>query len=389
VGETGLNPVEEFLPYFRPSIGEEEIKEVAETLRSGWITMGKRTIEFEKALAKYTGAKNIVSVNSCTDALELSLYVLGIKKGDEVITTTDTFAATANVIVHRGAKPVLVDIKKDTYNIDPELIERAITKKTKAIMPVDYAGQACEYDRIKEIAEKRDLLIVEDAAHAIGSEYKGKKLGTIGDTTCFSFYATKNMTSGEGGAVATEDDKVADEMRLMRLHGMSKNAWKRYAEGGSWYYEISGAGWNYVMTDIQAAIGMHQLKKLDRFIAERRKLAKIYNEEFGKVDGLITPYEMPDAFHSYYLYPLLVEKKRLDRNKLIEGLNKRGIGTSVHFIPIHLQPYYQKNFGYKKGDFPNAEWVYEREVSLPLFPGMREEDVMRVVKAVKEILANK
>jgi dTDP-4-amino-4,6-dideoxygalactose transaminase len=381
--------MEKFLPYFRPSIDEEEINEVAETLRSGWITMGKRTIEFEKDLAKYTGAKNVIAVNSCTDALELSLHALGIGKGDEVITTTNTFAATANVIVHRGAKPVLVDIKRDTYNIDPEMIEKAITKKTKAIMPVEYAGQACEYDRIKEIARKHDLLIVEDAAHAIGSEYKGKKIGTLGDTTCFSFYATKNITTGEGGAIATEDDKLAEKMQIMRLHGISKNAWSRYAEGGSWYYEINDAGWNYVMTDIQAAIGIHQLKKLDKFIAARRKFAKIYNEEFSKVDGLITPYEMPNALHPYHLYPLLVEKETFDRNKLIEELNKRGIGTSVHFIPLHLHPYYQKEFGYRKGDFPSAEWVFEREVSLPLFPGMREEDVMRVVKAVKEILAKK
>jgi len=373
-----------FLPYFQPSIGEEEIQEVAATLKSGWLTMGPKTIIFEDQIAKYVGAKHAIALNSCTAALHLSLIALGIGGGDEVITSPFTFAATGNVIVQVGAKPVFVDIKRDTYNIDPEKIKEAITPRTKAIIPVHYAGQPCDMEAIMEIAQKHNLYVIEDAAHAIGAEYKGKKIGTFGNTTCFSFYATKNMTTGEGGAITTDNDELADKFKILRLHGISKDAWKRYSATGNWHYEIEDCGWKYNMSDIQAALGIPQLQKLDNFVETRRKYAEIYNEEFANVNGIITPYERADVKHVYYLYPILLES--LDRSQFIEKMRERGIGCSVHFIPLHLHPFYRKRFGFRERDFPNAEWVYEREVSLPLYPKMEENDLRYVIDNIKEIL---
>lgn len=372
------------LLYFQPSIGDEEIQEVVAALKSGWLTMGPKVVALEKQIAAYTGAKHAVCVNSCTAALHLSLLALGIGKGDEVITTPFTFAATANMIVNTGAKPVFVDIRKDTYNIDPRRIEKAITPRTRAILPVHYAGQPCEMDAIMKIASKHDLPIIEDAAHAIGAEYKGKKIGVIGKLTCFSFYVTKNMTTGEGGAITTDDAECAARLRSLRLHGLSSDAWTRYSAQGNWYYEIEDSGWKYNMTDISAALGIHQLKKLDGFVADRRRLAALYNKAFGKIKGLITPYEAPDMKHVYHLYPLLLES--FPRDIFIKEMSRRGISCSVHFIPLHLHPFYRKKFRTKKGDFPNTEWVYEREVSLPLYPKMTEKDVSDVASAVKEVL---
>jgi UDP-4-amino-4,6-dideoxy-N-acetyl-beta-L-altrosamine transaminase len=376
---------EEFLPYCLPFLDEEDIKEEIDTLKSGWLSTGPKTMKFEELIAEYTGTKHAIAVNSCTAALHLSLIALGVGPGDEVITTPFTFASTGNVIVHVGAKPVFVDIEKDTYNIDPEKIKEAITPQTKAIMPVHYAGQPCDMEAIMRIAQKHNLYVIEDAAHAIGAEYQRKKVGTIGDVTCFSFYATKNMTTGEGGAITTNDNKMADRFRLLRLHGISKDAWKRYSAAGHWYYEIEECGWKYNMADIQAALGIHQLKKLDRFIETRRKFVKIYNEEFGKLEGIITPHEKPDVKHVYHLYPILLDA--FSRDEFIEMMAEKGIGCSVHFIPLHLHPFYKKRFGFKKSAFPNAEWVYEREVSLPLYPKMSVEDVWRVINAVKEIIS--
>lgn len=372
-----------FLPYNQPTIEEEEIAGVVDTLRSGWLTMGPKTLELERLIAEYTGAAHAVAVSSCTAALHLSLIALGIGCGDEVITTPFTFAATGNTIVNAGARPVFVDIRKDTYNIDPEKIEERITPRTRAIIPVHYAGQSCEIKAILDIAQDRDLFVVEDAAHAIGSEYDGRKIGTFGTTTCFSFYATKNMTTGEGGAITTEDGALADRLRVLRLHGISKDAWNRYSEKGKWYYEIEDAGWKYNMTDVQAAMGLPQIKKLDGFIDVRRKYANIYNNGLRNMEGLITPFEDPRAKHIYHLYPLLLE--RHDRGSFIEEMNRKGIGCSVHFIPLHLHPFY-RSMGFGKGDYPNAECVYEREVSLPLYPKMTLEDVDYVIGAVQDIV---
>jgi UDP-4-amino-4,6-dideoxy-N-acetyl-beta-L-altrosamine transaminase len=374
----------EFLPYSQPLIGGEEINEVVDTLKLGWLSTGPKTIEFEELIAKYTGARCAVAVNSCTAALHLSLIALGIGEGDEVITTPFTFAATGNVIIHVGAKPVFVDIKRDTYNIDPEKIEEALTPQTKAIMPVHYAGQPCDMEAIMEIAQKHHLYVIEDAAHAIGAEYRGRKLGVIGDATCFSFYATKNMTTGEGGAITTNDDKLANRFRILRLHGISNDAWKRYLAPRSWYYEIEDCGWKYNMADIEAALGIAQLKKLDRFIETRREYSKIYDEEFGKIEGIITPYEKPDVKHVYHLYPILLEK--FERNEFIQRMAEKGIGCSVHFIPLHLHPFYKDKFSFEYGDFPNAEWVYQREVSLPLYPKMSKDDLGRVIITVGKLL---
>ena len=374
-----------FLDYCSPSIGQEEIDEVVDTLKKGWIVMGNKTILFEEQLAKYTGAKHVVALNSCTDALQLSLSVLGIGPGDEVITTPYTFAATGNVIVHAGARPVFVDINKDSYNIDPQLIEKAITKKTKAIIPVDFAGQVYDVNKINEIAKKHNILVIEDAAHAIGSSYNGIPVGKFADTTCFSFYSTKNITTAEGGAIATESDAIADKCRLLRLHGISKSAWNRYAKGGRPYYDIEDCGWNYVTTDIHASLGIVQLKKLDAFISRRRDIGKRYNEAFEDVEGLVIPRQMPNQMHPYHLYPLLLE--HYDRGKFVAEMMQAGIGTGVHFMPLHLNSFYANSFGFKRGDFPVSEWVYDREISLPLYPAMSDEDVERVISTVKEIIS--
>ena len=373
------------IPYCLPKISEEEIAEVVDTLRSGWLTMGPKTIAFEAQIAEYTGAKYAVAVNSCTAALHLSLIAYGIGSGDEVITSPYTFASTGNVIIHSGAKPVFVDIKKDTFNIDPEKINEAITPKTKAIIPVHFAGQPCDMKEIQEIADDHNLLVIEDAAHAIGAEYHGKKIGSLSDTTCFSFYATKNMTTGDGGAVTTNDPNIAEKMRILRLHGISKDAWKRYSAQGSWYYEIEECGWKYNMTDIQASLGIHQLRKLDDFIAARRQYADIYTKELDKVGGVITPIEKPERNHVYHLYLILL--KDIDRSIFIEKIAKRGVSCSVHFIPLNHHPVYQDTYGYSEDDFPNAKWIYEREVSLPLYPKMGMAEVLYVLECVREILA--
>lgn len=377
----------DFLPYYWISIGKEEIDAVVSTLKSEWLTMGKKVMRFEELVAKETKAKHAVALNSCTEALELSLSVLGVGHGDEVITTPYTFAATGNVIVHTGAKPVFVDIRRDSYNIDPSKIEKAITKKTKAIMPVDFAGQIYDVKEINEIAKKHDLAIIEDAAHAIGCKYGGKQTGTFSTTTCFSFYTTKNITSVEGGMITTEDDAIAEKCRSLRLHGLSAGAWARYAKKGRPHYQSELFGWNYAMTDVLASIGVAQFPKLKRFLKRRREIGVRYNEELSKIDGLITPQDAPHQKHPFHLYPLLL--KSYDRDKFIDEMRRHGIGTGVHFKPLHISPSYMRLFGFKRGDFPIAEWVYDREVSLPLYPKMTDGEVERVISTVKKIMASR
>jgi len=381
---TVMHLVNEYIAYSEPTIEDDEIKGVAEILRSGWLTMGPKTMDFEQRLQEYTGAKYAVAVNSCTAALHLSLLALDIGVGDEVITTPYTFASTGNVIVHSGAKPVFADVKKEDFNIDPEWIKEVITSKTKAILPVDFAGQPADMKEITEIAEDHGLFVIEDAAHAIGAEYLGKKTGTIADATCFSFYPTKSITTGEGGVILTDNIQIAERARLLRLHGISKDAWKRYSSEGSWFYEIEACGWKYNMTDIQAALGLAQLTKLNRFYQARKHLADIYSECLGKLQGVIIPREKSGRKHVFHLYPLLL--KEYNRNRFMEEMARRSIGCSVHFIPLHLHPFYQKSFGFKKGDFPNAEWLYEREVSLPLYPNMSQESVHHVCDIIGEVL---
>ena len=379
MGETGMRQI----PFALPSIGDDEINSVIETIRSDWLTMGKKTFEFEDAIAKYTGAKYAVAVNSCTAALHLSLLASGVKHGDEVITSPFTFAATGNVIVHSGARPVFVDIDRETFNIDPSKIVRAITPNTKAIIPVHYAGQPCDMSEIMNIANENDLVVIEDAAHAIGAQYHKRKIGNLGNPTCFSFYATKNMTTGEGGAVTTNDEEFADKIRKLRLHGISKDAWKRYGAGGSWKYDIEVCGWKYNTTDINSAIGIHQLKKIDEFNRIRKMYAGIYSRNLYQVKNLKVPsiYHEDNVFH---LYPILVPKDQ--RDTFITNLADMGVFCSVHFIPLHLHSFYQKEYGFKYGDFPVCESVYEREVSLPLYPKMTEDDIKYVIECVKKCM---
>lgn len=370
------------IPFALPLIGDEEIASVIETIRSGWLTMGKKTFEFEEAIAKYTGAKYAIALNSCTAALHLSLIASDIKPWNEVITTPFTFASTGNVIVHTGAKPIFVDISSETCNIDPDKISEAITSKTKAIIPVHYAGQPCDMRAIMEIAEDKNLIVIEDAAHAIGAEYHRKKIGNLGNPTCFSFYATKNMTTGEGGAITTNDFEFAEKIRKLRLHGISKDAWKRYGAGGSWKYDIEMCGWKYNTTDINSAIGLHQLNKIDEFNNIRKTYAGIYSRNLQNISNLGT-FTKHYEDHVFHLYPVLAPEKH--RDAFIELMSLRGVFCSVHFIPLHLHSFYKSAYGYKRGDFPVCESIYDREVSLPLYPRMTEDDVKYVIQSVKEV----
>jgi perosamine synthetase len=373
-----------FLPFAMPDIGEAEAESVMETLRSGWLTTGPKVRRFEADFAAYVGCQHAVAVNSATAALHLALSAMGLKEGDEVLVPTMTFAATAEVVLYFKARPVLVDCRPETLNLDPDQLEKAITVRTKAIMPVHIAGQACDMDRIMEIAKEYNLRVIEDAAHALPSRYRGKMIGTIGDITCFSFYATKTITTGEGGMAVTQNPEWAEGMRIMGLHGISKDAWKRYTAEGSWYYEILYPGFKYNLTDIAAAIGIEQLKKCTHFWELRQRYATLYNEGFQDVPAIITPYVAPEVQHAWHLYviQLDLERLRIGRNEFIALLKEEGIGTSVHFIPLHLHPYYRETFGYGPTDFPQASFVFERIVSLPIYPKMTEADVQRVIDAV-------
>lgn len=380
----------ESLPFCLPTIGDDEINEVVETLKSGWITTGPKTQKFEEMFKEYIGSKHAIALSSCTAGLHLSLVASGVGSGDEVITSPFTFAATANVVVHQGAKPVFVDIDEETYNIDPEKIEDKISDKTKAIIPVHYAGQSCEMDEILKIAGAHEITVIEDAAHAVGSKYKGRNIGTLGDLAAFSFYATKNLTTAEGGMVTTDNDEFADNMRTWRLHGMSKGAWKRYSARGSWYYEILFPGYKYNMTDIQASLGIHQLSKLEGFLKAREKLAERYTKAFSDMPEIIEPSVRKHMRHAWHLYPIQVNTDllKIGRDKFIEALRAENIGTSVHFIPLSRHPFYQKTFGYKEEDFPVTDSVYGGILSLPLFPRMSMDDLDDVVEAVKKIVGH-
>ncbi|MBE3128953.1 MAG: UDP-4-amino-4,6-dideoxy-N-acetyl-beta-L-altrosamine transaminase [Actinobacteria bacterium] len=377
-----------FLPFARPLIEQEDIEEVVDTLNSDWLTTGPKTHLFEEEFAKYIGCKYAVAVNSCTAALHISLAALGIGKGDEVITTPYTFVSTVNVILQQGAIPVLVDIKPDTFNINSDLIREKINDKTKAIIPVHFGGQPCEMGKIMKIAKDNTLLVIEDAAHAISAEYEGRKIGTIGDATCFSFYPTKNMTTGEGGMVTTNDEKLREKLKIWGLHGISKDAWRRYSAEGSWYYEIVCPGYKYNMTDIQASLGLHQLEKLNRFQKRREEIVKFYDEAFSDLEEIETPFVKSNIKHAWHLYVIKIvsEKFKINRNQFIEALKAENIGTSVHFIPVHLHPYYRDTYGFKRGDFPNAEYAFDRVISLPLFPKMNDKDVKDVIEAVRKII---
>lgn len=378
-----------FLPFHVPTIGEEEIAEVVATLRSGWLTTGPKVKQFEQEFARYIGCQQAVAVNSGTAALHLALEAVGITEGDEVLIPTMTFTATAEVVTYLKAKPVLLDCRPDTLNLDPDRIERAITPKTKAIMPVHMGGLPCEMDRILEIARQYHLQVIEDAAHALPARYHGRMVGTLGDITCFSFYATKTITTGEGGMATTDNLEWAERMRLMSLHGISKDAWKRYTAEGSWYYEVLFPGYKYNLTDLAAAIGIHQLKKCERFWEVRQRYAALYHEGLQDMTALtLPPIAAEGQQHAWHLYilQLNVEQLRITRNQFIDLLKERQIGTSVHFIPLHLHPYYRDTFGYRAADFPQASAAFERIVSLPIYPKMTEADVGYVIETVRALV---
>lgn len=382
---------ERYLPLSRPEISQAEIGNVVRCLKSGWLTTGKFTLEFEALLKNYLGAKEVVCVDSCTAALHLSLIAHGIGSQDEVITTPFTFAATANVIEHCGARTVFSDINPDTYNIDPDSIVKKITKRTRAIIPVHFAGYPCDLKAIYKLAHKYGIAVIEDAAHAMGSVIEGRKVGSFPGLTCFSFYATKGITTGEGGCVALGDKMIADRIRVLRFHGINKDAWKRYTQGGKWRYDIKEAGYKNNMTDVLAAIGIIQLKKIDTFIQKRRRIAWRYSQNLSGFPGFITPYCADDIVHSWHLYPCRINKKwfGISRDAFISRMDKMGIGASVHYIPLHLHSYYRKKYNYKIGQFPIAEKVGGSIVSIPLFTKMTHADVERVIRAIKLIQEGK
>ena len=379
-----------YIHFAQPLFGEEEKKEIIAALESGWVTLGPRTKQFEEQTAEYIGCKYAVAVSSCTAGLHLSLLAAGIGKGDEVITTIFTFAATANTIIHVGAKPVFVDIDSKTFNIDPEKIEEKITKKTKAIMPMHYGGQPVEMDKVMKIAKKHNLVVIEDAATAIGAEYKGKKVGNISDFAVFSFHPIKNMSTGDGGMVTTNNEKFAEQLSILRLHGMSKDAWKRHSASGSWLYDIVAPGFKYNMTDLQAALGIHQLKKLDQFIKTREKYAQMYNMAFSDTPEITLPHVSSNIKHARNLYTILIDTKKLsiDRNTIVDKLKEANIGVSVYYIPLYVFSYFKNNFRLKKADFPVAESIYARMMSLPMYPGMKKEDIDYVASTIKDIINN-
>jgi len=383
-----MNSTEHVVPFHKADVGEEEAQAIAEVIKSGWLTMGPKTFQFEEEFASYIGARHAIAVSSCTAGLHLALDAIGLQPGDEVILPTNTFTATAEVVTYFGARPVLADIEQTTLNLDPEDIEQRINSRTRAIIPVHFGGQPCMLDRIHDIAHRYNLRVIEDAAHSLPATYRRKSIGTLSELTVFSFYATKTLTTGEGGMVTTSDDELAARIRLMRLHGIGRDAWKRYASNGSWFYEVLNAGFKYNMTDIQAAMGIVQLRKVDQMADARRSIAQRYDDAFEKIEQLEIPTVNHDCQSAWHLYPLRIRTEliSLRRDLLIDSLKKQGVGTSVHFIPLHLHPYYQQTFSYKMGDFPIAEAEYKRYLSLPIHSKMDERDVRYVIDMVSEAI---
>jgi dTDP-4-amino-4,6-dideoxygalactose transaminase len=377
------------IPFHRPSIGEEEIAEVTAVLRSGWLTTGQRTAQFEREFQDYVQAHHALAVNSCTAGLHLALAALGIGPGDEVITTPLTFCATVNTILQVGATPVLADISEDG-NLDPAAVAGRITARTRAILPVHFGGLPCQMDAIWDLAARHGLHVIEDAAHAVGSRYDGRPIGCTqsdrrSDIVAFSFYATKNLTTGEGGMVTTHSQELYEKMRVLCLHGISHDAWNRYSETGSWFYQVTDVGFKYNLSDIQSAIGIHQLRRQAEFISRRTEYARIYSRLFSSVEELEAP---PDAAgHCWHLYPirLNLDRLRVNRNEFISRLREKGISASVHFIPIPLHSAYQHVESLAPDHCPRALSLYPRLVSLPLYPAMTEEQIVYVASAVKEI----
>jgi dTDP-4-amino-4,6-dideoxygalactose transaminase len=377
------------IPFALPDINDDEIDEVVACLKSGWLTTGPLAKKFEKQFADYLNVKHALAVNSGTAGLHLALEALGIKKGDKVVTSVYTFTATAEVIRYLQADPVFVDINPKTFNLDTNQLIRKIDNSTKAIIPVHFAGQACEMDTIQSVAKEFELTTVEDAAHAIPCSHKGQMIGQIGDCTVFSFYVTKPLATGEGGMVTTNSDDIAKQIRVMRLHGISRDIWDRYRDTKpNWYYEVIEPGFKYNMPDLMAAIGIHQLKKVDQFQKRRQMIARRYDEAFANLPLKTPVVSNPEDRHAWHLYVIQLDLKRIhiSRNEFIKEMAEKGVGTSVHFIPLHIHPYWRDRYGFTPTDFPVALDCYLRVVSLPIYSKMRDEDIEKVIKAVKDIL---
>ncbi|OPJ63284.1 UDP-4-amino-4,6-dideoxy-N-acetyl-beta-L-altrosamine transaminase [Clostridium oryzae] len=384
----GGKPVRDtYLAYGRQSIDDNDIQAVVDVLKGDFLTTGPKVAEFENNIAAYVGAKHAVAVSNGTAALHMACFAAGIKNGDEVIVAPLTFAASANCVLYCGGTPVFADIDERTYNLDPNKIEDKITDGTRAIIPVDFTGQSVDMDKIRAIADKHKLTIIEDGAHALGSEYKEKKVGNIAELTEFSFHPVKPITTGEGGIVITNDDRLYERMLLFRTHGITRDEKLMTHSEGPWYYEQLDLGYNYRITDIQCALGSSQMQKLDKFIARRRQIVKAYNEAFKGIDEVITPFE-PDYSNSgwhIYVIRLKLDKLKVSRKEVFEALRAENIGVNVHYLPVYLHPYYKK-LGYQEGLCPNAESVYQSIITLPLFPGMEKQDVDDVVAAVKKVI---
>jgi perosamine synthetase len=384
----GGTPVRKtLLPYGRQSIGEDDIQAVVDVLRSDWLTTGPKVAEFEEAFAAWVGAKDAVSFSSGTAALHGAAFAAGLKAGDEAITTPMTFAATANCVLYQGAIPVFADVSADTLNLDPERVEQRITTRTRAILPVDYAGHPADLDAMKELASRHGLVVIEDASHALGAEYKGPPVGSVADMTVFSFHPVKHLATGEGGMVTTDRPDYAETLRRFRNHGISSDARQRQS-AGQWHYEMVLLGFNYRLTDIACALGLSQLKKLRENLSRRREIAARYASAFCNLEGLTVPAVRTDVNPAWHLYPirLNLEKLSADRGQIFRALRAENIGVNVHYIPVHLHPYYRDHLGYRAGEYPIAENAYERLISLPMFHGMTDADVGDVIAAVKKVV---
>jgi UDP-4-amino-4,6-dideoxy-N-acetyl-beta-L-altrosamine transaminase len=385
----GVPVRKEFLPYGHQWIDANDIKAVTEILKTDWITQGPIVNEFEQIISRYCHATFAVAFSSGTAALHAAAFAAGITIGSEIITTPITFVADGNCALYQGGRVKLADIQATTYNIDPQNIKKTITSKTKAIIPVDFAGQPCDIDEINEIAHEQRIPVIEDAAHALGAEYKGKKIGALADMTILSFHPVKAITTGEGGMVLTNNQEYYERLQTFRTHGIIKDPKKLQRNEGAWYNEMQDLGYNYRLTDFQCALGISQCKKLDQFIHRRREIAQQYTNAFKEVPEIVTPYEKKDVRSAYHIYviQLQLEKLRADRKAIFDALRAENIGVQVHYVPIHYHPYYQQNFKYKKGDFPYAEQYYKRAVTLPLFPKMANQDIEDVIQAVNKIIA--
>lgn len=379
----------DFLSFATPLIEQPEIDEVVDTLKSGWISTGPKTHKFEEQFKAYVGAKYAIAVNSATAGLHLSLIASGVGKGDEVIVPSMTWASSANVIIHCGGTPVFADCDRATMNIDPADIARKITPRTKAIIIVHMAGRACAMDEIMKIAREKNIVVIEDAAHAVETEYKGKKVGTFGDFGCYSFYATKNLTTGEGGMVVTNDEQKAERIRVLSLHGISADAWNRYGNEGYKHYQVMEAGFKYNMSDIQASLGLHQLARIETHSKRREEIWKKYNEALKGLPLILPAPTASGDRHAYHLYTILIDtdKTKITRDQFLTEMTKRNIGTGIHFPALHLQPFYRQLLGLKEGDLPNSEWIGERTVSIPLTPKLSDQDVQDVIEAIKDVFA--